>query len=97
MSTRRERAKKPAVRLNKQLSEDKEARISFVIRSRKHLHTAEIYFDIAKLIFGGMIIGSVIEAKDNWQVFLIVGVLAFFVLIGIGNIYFNKGNINVGL
>ena len=97
MSTRRERAKEPVVRLNKQLIENKEARISFIIRSRKHLHTAEIYFDIAKLIFGGMIIGSVIEAKENWQVFLIVGVLAFFVLVGIGNIYFNKGNKNIEL
>ena len=44
-----------------------------------------------------MIIGSVIEAKENWQVFLIVGVLAFFVLVGIGNIYFNKGNKNIEL
>lgn len=97
MTTRRERAKEPTARLNRQLSEVEEARKSLAIRGRKQLHTAEIYFDIAKLIFGGMIIGNVIEAKDNWQVFLIVGIFVFSLTIGIGNNYFNKGNKNVEL
>jgi hypothetical protein len=97
MSSRRERAKELTAKQNKQLHQKEEVRNSLAIRSRKLLHTAEIYFDIAKLVFGGVIIGSVIEAKDNWQVFLIVGMLTFFALIGIGNNYYNKGNKTVGL
>lgn len=97
MSSRRKRVKEPTVKLNKQLYQKEEERNSLAIRSRKQLHTAEIYFDIAKLVFGGVIIGSVIEAKDNWQLFLIVGMLTFFVLIGIGNNYYNKGNKTIGL
>ena len=60
MSTRRERAKAPANQLNKQLTEMDEARRLLAIRSRKDLHTAEIYFDVSKLIFGGVVIGSLL-------------------------------------
>lgn len=49
-------------------------------------------FDIAKLIFGGVVIGSLIEAKENWIYLLLVGSIMFFVLLWIGNKYFNKGN-----
>ena len=37
-----------------------EARRLLAIRSRKDLHTAEIYFDVSKLIFGGVVIGSLL-------------------------------------
>jgi hypothetical protein len=95
MSTRRERAKAPANQLNKQLTEMDEARRLLAIRSRKDLHTAEIYFDVSKLIFGGVVIGSLLDAKENWIYLLIIGTIMFFVLLWIGNRYYNQGNNNI--
>ena len=95
MSTRRERAKAPANQLNKQLTEMDEARRLLAIRSRKDLHTAEIYFDLSKLIFGGVVIGSLLDAKENWIYLLIIGTIMFFVLLWIGNRYYNQGNNNI--
>ena len=95
MSTRRERAKAPANQLNKQLTEMDEARRLLAIRSRKDLHTAEIYFDVPKLIFGGVVIGSLLDAKENWIYLLIIGTIMFFVLLWIGNRYYNQGNNNI--
>ena len=95
MSTRRERAKAPANQLNKQLAEMDEARRLLAIRSRKDLHTAEIYFDVSKLIFGGVVIGSLLDAKENWIYLLIIGTIMFFVLLWIGNRYYNQGNNNI--
>jgi hypothetical protein len=95
MSTRRERAKAPANQLNKQLTEMDEARRLLAIRSRKDLHTAEIYYDVSKLIFGGVVIGSLLDAKENWIYLLIIGTIMFFVLLWIGNRYYNQGNNNI--
>ena len=95
MSTRRERAKAPVNQLNKQLTEMDEARRLLAIRSRKDLHTAEIYFDVSKLIFGGVVIGSLLDAKENWIYLLIIGTIMFFVLLWIGNRYYNQGNNNI--
>ena len=95
MSTRRERAKAPANQLNQQLTEMDEARRLLAIRSRKDLHTAEIYFDVSKLIFGGVVIGSLLDAKENWIYLLIIGTIMFFVLLWIGNRYYNQGNNNI--
>ena len=95
MSTRRERAKAPANQLNKQLTEMDEARRLLAIRSRKDLHTAEIYFDVSKLIFGGVVIGSLLDAKENWIYLLIIGTIMFFVLLWIGNRYYNQDNNNI--
>lgn len=92
MSTRRERAKESKVQLNKQLTEMKEIKRLLAVRSRKDLHTAEIYFDMAKLIFGGVVIGSLFDAKENWIYLLMIGTSMFFVLLWIGNKFYNKGN-----
>ena len=64
MSTRRERAKAPVSQLNKQLTKAEMIENLRKIRSRKNLHTAEIYIDIAKLIFEGMVIGSLFGEKE---------------------------------
>ena len=58
MSTRRERAKEPAVRLNKQLAE---------------------------------IIGGVFENMEHPIYLYLIGFSVFFILIWLGNVYFNKG------
>lgn len=95
MSTRRERANKPIRQLNKQLATIEETVILRQERSRKNLHTAEIYIDMAKLVLGGMAIGNLFGDKE-YSIYLSVG--GFFmslILLGIGNYYFDKGNKNV--
>ena len=95
MSTRRERANKPIRQLNKQLATVEETVIFRQERSRKNLHTAEIYIDMAKLVLGGMAIGNLFGDKE-YSIYLSLG--GFFmslILLGIGNYYFNKGNKNV--
>ena len=50
--------------------------------------------DMSKLIFGGVVIGSLLDAKENWIYLLIIGTIMFFVLLWIGNRYYNQGNNN---
>ena len=94
MTTRRERAKAQKAMLNKQLAETEEASNLRAVKSRKHLHTAEIYIDVAKLTFGGIIIGSLINQQENWEIFVAIGAAWFFLFLWIGNNYYNKGNRN---
>ena len=92
MSTRRERANKPIRQLNKQLATTEEAVISRQERSRKNLHTAEIYIDVAKLVLGGMVFGNLFADKKYTYYIIAAGLLIFIILLCIGNYYFNKGN-----
>ena len=95
MSTRRERANKPIRQLNKQLATTEEAVISRQERSRKNLHTAEIYIDVAKLVLGGMVFGNLFADKKYTYYIIAAGLLIFIILLWIGNYYFNKGNKNI--
>ena len=97
MSTRRERAKEPTTKLNKQLAEMEEARNRNASQSRKKLHTAEIYIDFSKLIFGGLVLGTLLEQKENWVLFSVLGSIWFISLLWIGNNYYNKGNKNISV
>jgi hypothetical protein len=92
MSTRRERAKEPATKLNKQLAEQKYAARYMEERSRKNLHTAEIYIDVAKLVLGGVVIGNLFAEKEYAYYIIAAGFVLFLILLRIGNNYFNKGN-----
>jgi len=65
MSTRRERAEVPTARLNSQLAAQQDAARRLEKLSRKNLHTAEIYIDIAKLVLGGVVIGNLFAEKEN--------------------------------
>ena len=95
MSTRRERANKPIRQLNKQLATTEEAVISRQERSRKNLHTAEIYIDVAKLVLGGMVFGNLFADKKYTYYIIAAGLLIFIILLWIVNYYFNKGNKNI--
>ena len=92
MSTRRERAKAPAVKLNKQLAEMGEITQIRKMQSRKNLHTAEIYIDFSKLICGGVVIGNLFGDSEYSNLLLIIGSILMVVLLSIGNYNFNKGN-----
>ena len=85
MSTRRERAKAPAVKLSKQLAEVSEA------RRQEDLRYADIYTDLAKLVFGGIIIGGVFEEMKHPVYLYAIGIVVFLLLIRIGNKYFKRG------
>lgn len=94
MTTRRERAKAPNVQLNKQLAEIEEASRMLEVHSRKSLHTAEVYIDFSKLVFGGVVIGNLFGDKEYSNLLLVIGSLLVVILLWIGNYNFNKGNKN---
>lgn len=95
MSTRRERAKEPIVQQNKQLTAVQDAAKRWEERSRKNLHTAGIYIDIAKLVLGGVVIGNLFAEKEYSYYIVAAGFVLFMILLRIGNNYFNKGNKNM--
>ena len=95
MSTRRERAKAPNVQLTKQLAAAEEAAMFRQVRSRKNLHTAEIYIDVAKLVLGGMVFGNLFADEKYLYYIIAAGLFIFIILLWIGNYYFNKGNKNI--
>lgn len=92
MSTRRERANEPTRRQNKQLAATEEAIKFRQERSRKNLHTAEIYIDLAKIVLAGVAIGNLFGDKLYSVYYAIAGFIMSLILLGIGNNYFNKGN-----
>ena len=92
MSTRRERAKVPTARLNKQLTAQRDAAKVWAEQSRLNLHTAEIYIDVAKLVLGGVVIGNLFAEKEYAYYIIGGGFLLFLILLRIGNSYFKKGN-----
>lgn len=69
MSTRRDRAKAPSVQLNKQLAAAEEWAHSFEqkkeIERNLSLWKSELFTDMAKLVFAGVILGGVFEKVEN--------------------------------
>jgi hypothetical protein len=61
-------------------------------RSRKNLHTAEIYIDAAKIVLAGVAIGNLFGDKQYSVYYAIAGFIMSLILLAIGNYYFNKGN-----
>lgn len=92
MSTRRERAKELIARRNKQLAAQQDSAKRWEELSRKNLHTAEIYIDVAKLVLGGVVIGNLFAEKEYSYYIISAGFLLFLILLRIGNNYFNNGN-----
>ena len=91
MSTRRERAKEPAVRLNKQLEEMDALKKIHSENQKKNLRYADIFTNRANLVFGGIIIGGVFENMEHPIYLYLIGFSVFFILIWLGNVYYNKG------
>ena len=91
MSNRREKAKAPTVQLNKQLAAVEESARIFRENSKKNLRYAEVFTDLAKLVFGGVIIGGVFEEMDHPIYLYTIGIMGFLFLMWIGTMYYNKG------
>ncbi|MBQ9650380.1 MAG: hypothetical protein IJV25_08165 [Prevotella sp.] len=91
MSTRRERAKEPAARLNRQLAEMDVTKKIHLENQKKNLRYADIFTNLANLVFGGIIIGGVFENMKHPFYLYSIGFSVFFILIWLGNVYYNKG------
>ena len=69
MSTRRERAKAPAAQLNKQLAAVEESAHAIdqkrEIEKNLSLWKSELFTDMAKLVFAGVILGGVFEKVEK--------------------------------
>ena len=92
MSTRRERSNEQTRLRNKHLVVAEDATKFRQERSRKNLHTAEIYIDAAKIVLAGVAIGNLFGDKQYSVYYAIAGFIMSLILLAIGNYYFNKGN-----
>ena len=81
MSMRRVRAKEPTVKLNKQLADAEHAKKLHAESQKKNLRYAEVFTDLAKLIFGGIIIGGVFENMEHPFYLYSIGVGGFITLL----------------
>ena len=93
MSTRRERAKAPATKLNKQLVAAEEATCAAdkkrQVERSLGLWRSELFTDMAKLIFAGVILGGEIEKVENPMLLYGAGTSALIILLIMGY-YFLK-------
>ena len=91
MSTRRERAKEPTVKLNKQLAEMAEKAKAIEKARKRNMRKADFFEDLSKLVFGGALIGGIFENVGNPILLYTVGGSIFFLLVWYGNRYFEQG------
>ena len=93
MSTRRERAKALATKLNKQLVAAEEATCAAdkkrQVERSLGLWRSELFTDMAKLIFAGVILGGVFEKVENPMLLYGAGTSALIILLIMGY-YFLK-------
>lgn len=57
-----------------------------------HLKASDITFDLAKLVFGGVLIGGIFESVANPFLLYTAGFLIFSLLMFLGYILFKVGN-----
>ncbi|MBQ9304329.1 DUF6722 family protein [Butyrivibrio sp.] len=79
MSTRRERAKEPTARLNKQLEEMEYVRKQESIERSLYLWKSKFLTDLTKLVFAGVLIGGIFQPV-SYPGLLYVGGTAFFAI-----------------
>ena len=91
MSTRRERAKEPTARLNRQLAEMEESARLKREADKRNLRKADIYTGLADMVFAGIIIGGLFESTVYTGLLYIGGITGFAVFMTLGNKYFNQG------
>jgi uncharacterized membrane protein YraQ (UPF0718 family) len=94
MSTRRERAKAPAAQLNQQLAVAEKVAQCERLRKEKQKNlnrwAGELFTDMAKLVFAGVIIGGVFEKVDNPLLLYGAGFTFLVVFLYIGYVFIKK-------
>ena len=84
MSTRRERAKEPTAKQNKQLADLEFIRKQNSIERSLYLWKSKFLMDLTKLVFAGVLIGGIFQPV-SYPVLLYVGgtaLFATFLLVG---------------
>ena len=84
MSTRRERAKEPTAKQNKQLADLEFAKKQNSIERSLYLWKSKFLMDLTKLVFAGVLIGGIFQPV-SYPVLLYVGgtaLFATFLLVG---------------
>ena len=94
MSTRRERAKAPAAQLNRQLQFAQEAAQKVALREERkkkvNQWASELFTDMAKLVFAGVILGGVFEKVENPILLYGTGLVFLIMFLFIGYLFINK-------
>lgn len=60
-------------------------------RQKKDLRYADIFTNLANLVFGGIIIGGVFEKMEHPIWLYLIGISVFLLLMRIGNKYYSRG------
>ena len=94
MSTRRERAKLPNVQLKEQMAlmeeQAQSANKKKEIERNLNLWKSELFTDMAKLIFAGVILGGVFEKVENPMLLYGAGTSALVVLLIMGYLFMKQ-------
>jgi hypothetical protein len=94
MTTRRERAKEPAAKLNKQLAEIEEAGKKEMLRAEKRKNinrwASNLFTDMAKLVFAGVIVGGVFEKVEEPLILYGIGFVVLLGFLCVGYIFVKK-------
>ena len=94
MSTRRERANEPTKQQNRQLQHAQEATQKKVLREEKRKRVnnwaSELFTDMAKLVFAGVILGGVFEKVENPLLLYGAGFTFLVVFLFIGYVFIRK-------
>ena len=94
MSTRRERAKAPTAQLNSQLQFAQEAAQKEALREERkkkvNQWASELFTDMAKLVFAGVILGGVFEKVENPILLYGTGFIILVLFLFIGYLFIKK-------
>ena len=94
MSTRRERAKEPTTKLNKQLVQiadaAQKAESKKEIERNLSLWKSELFTDMAKLVFAGVILGGVFEKVENPMLLYGSGFLFLAIFLYMGYLFMKR-------
>ena len=91
MSTRRERAKEPTKKLNKQLAVAEESRLREVYEKNISLWKSEYLADLSKLVLAGVLIGGIFQPVEYPKLLYAIGFVIFISSIYFAYRYYKRG------
>jgi len=90
MSTRRERAKEPTTKLNKQLAEMEYVRKQKSIERSLYLWKSKFLTDLTKLVFAGVLIGGIFQPVSYTVLLYAGGIALFATFLFVGYRYYKR-------
>ena len=64
------------------------------VRKKFYLEVSKFFLDLAKLVFGGVILAGIMKEDINLAWLLLLGLIATALLVSAGYVYFKLGNKN---